>query len=154
MIKRQSSAISLQHIKLKALIEHKQLKLRSLQQKLRKDVAMEQRLLKDCHPSMLMDWGRCRRADPEVSEPDMNYRDPAPKPEFVAKPSQAAQIEIARSVAKQSKQSAFSHCLCSIRLHFPSSLSVVLKSLPTLWHTLHVLGADTGCWHCENGRVM
>ena len=86
----------LQHVKLKALIEHKCLKLQGLQQKLRNDVALEQRLLKDCSPSVLMDWTRCKRADPEAAEPNMNYKEPAPPASLVPKPSQAAQIEIAR----------------------------------------------------------
>ena len=86
----------LQHVKLKALIEHKRLKLQGLQQKLRNDVALEQRLLKDCSPSVLMDWTRCKRADPEAAEPNMNYKEPAPPASLVPKPSQAAQIEIAR----------------------------------------------------------
>lgn len=86
----------LQHVKLKALIEHKRLKLQGLQQKLRNDVALEHRLLKDCSPSVLMDWTRCKRADPEAAEPNMNYKEPAPPASLVPKPSQAAQIEIAR----------------------------------------------------------
>jgi len=86
----------LQHVKLKALIEHKRLKLQGLQQKLRNDVALEQRLLKDCSPSVLMDWTHCKRADPEAAEPNMNYTEPAPPASLVPKPSQAAQIEIAR----------------------------------------------------------
>ncbi len=86
----------LQHVKLKALIEHKRLKLQGLQQKLRNDVALEQRLLKDCSPSVLMDWTRCKRADPEAAEPNLNYKEPAPPASLVPKPSQAAQIEIAR----------------------------------------------------------
>ncbi len=87
----------MQHVKLKALIEHKRLKLRGLQQKLQQDVSLEQRLLKDCNSSVLMDWGRSKRADPEASEPDMNYKEPAaPKTDLTPKISQAAQIEIAR----------------------------------------------------------
>ncbi|KAL3130583.1 hypothetical protein ABBQ38_008388 [Trebouxia sp. C0009 RCD-2024] len=83
------------HVRLKALIRQKQLRLSSMQQRLRKDVAMEQWLLKECHPTTLMEWQHCRRADPEASEPDMSYKDPTPTPSL-ARPSQAAQIEIAR----------------------------------------------------------
>ncbi|DBA90498.1 hypothetical protein WJX77_002407 [Trebouxia sp. C0004] len=91
------------HVKLKALIEHKRLKLQGLQQKLRNDVALEQRLLKDCSPSVLMDWTRCKRADPEAAEPNMNYKEPAPPASLVPKPSQAAQIEIARQRMEQAR---------------------------------------------------
>ena len=86
----------LQHVKLKALVEHKRLKLQGLQQKLRNDVALEQRLLNDCSPGVLMDWSRCKRADPEAVEPNMNYKESAPPASLVPKPSQAAQIELAR----------------------------------------------------------
>lgn len=82
-------------MKLKALIRQKQLRLSHMQQRLRKDVAMEQWLLKECQTTTLMEWRHCRRADPEASEPDMSYKDPTPTPSL-ARPSQAAQIEIAR----------------------------------------------------------
>ena len=82
-------------MKLKALIQQKQLKLCSMQQRLRKDITMERWLLKECKPSTLMEWSHCKRADPEASEPDMTYKDPTTA-NALPRPSQAAQIEIAR----------------------------------------------------------
>ena len=82
-------------MKLKALIAQKQLKLSSMQQQLRKDVVMEQWLLKECSPSTLMEWSHCKRADPEATEPDLSYKDPTTS-NSSSRPSQAAQIEIAR----------------------------------------------------------
>ena len=82
-------------MKLKALIKQKQLKLSSMQQQLRQDVAMERWLLKECSPSTLMEWNHCKRADPAANEPDMSYKDPTTS-NSLSRPSQAAQIEIAR----------------------------------------------------------
>ena len=92
--------LQLQHVKLKALIRQKQLKLSGLQQKLRKDVALERWLLKECSPSTLMEWSPCRHADPQASEPDLSYKEPTAPPSL-PRPSQAAQIEIARRVGSQ-----------------------------------------------------
>ena len=81
---------------MKALIEIKRLKLKNVQHQLRKSIAVEQRLLADCHPSILMDWSLCRRADPEASEPDMTYKEPTPPPAPKPAISQAEQMEIHR----------------------------------------------------------
>ena len=88
--------LCLQHVKLKALLELKRLKLRIRQQQLRKAVASEQRLLTDCTSSTLMDWTLYRRADPEASEPDMTYKEPTPPPAPKPAISQAEQMEIHR----------------------------------------------------------
>lgn len=82
-------------MKLKALIKQKQLKLSSTQRQLRRSVAMERWLLNECSPSTLMEWSHCKRADPEATEPDMSYKDPTTS-NSLPRPSQAAQIEIAR----------------------------------------------------------
>ena len=88
--------LCLQHVKLKALIELKRLKLMTRQQQLRKAVASEQRLLTDCNSSTLIDWTLYRRADPEASEPDMTYKEPTPPPAPKPAISQAEQNEIHR----------------------------------------------------------
>lgn len=105
---------------MKALIKQKQLKLSSTQQQLRKQVTAERWLLKECNPSTLMEWSHCKRADPEASEPDMSYKDPTTA-NSLPRPSQAAQIEIARQPvnspscmhSKQMRHARSSLMLCS-----------------------------------------
>ena len=87
--------LSIQDIKLKALIEMKSLKLKVAQAALRRDAAREHKLLQSCQPEVLMDWGLCRLANPDHNEPDMLYQEPAPVIP-VSRISQTAQLELAR----------------------------------------------------------
>ena len=85
----------MQETRLKALIELKSLQLRPQQQILRQSVAREHQLLGKCHPEVLMDWGFCRLADPDVTDPDMSFKEPTPALP-VPQISQTAQLELTR----------------------------------------------------------
>eukprot|EP00803_Ostreobium_quekettii_P000818 evm.model.scf_544.7 EVM.evm.TU.scf_544.7 scf_544:32803-45870(+) len=69
-------------VKLHLLIQQKKLKLSALQQKLRKQIASEAWLDRECRADALLEWGRYRRAMPD-SLPRMDapaYRFPPRKP--------------------------------------------------------------------------
>lgn len=87
--------VLVQDFKLKALIEAKGLRLKSVQQQLRTDVTREHQLLQSCQPEVLMDWRMCRLADPDFIQPDMLYKEPTPAV-MAPRISPTAQLELAR----------------------------------------------------------
>lgn len=103
--------MGLQDVALKALVELKSFKLKSLQLAVRKSVAHEQELLQACCPDVLMDWGSCRRADPhpENPEPDLTQKD-APAPAAQAPQiSHTQQLELTRCIHSMTNIANLAH---------------------------------------------
>lgn len=143
----------MQETRLKALIELKSLQLRPQQQILRQSIAREHQLLGKCHPEVLMDWGFCRLADPDATDPDMSFKEPTPAIP-VPQISQTAQLELTRY--SKNRHTAYHRPVLSglLAKHWHEALLYELATCLTILSSSHFFAVPMDSHRVQINQVL